>query len=59
MKELINTISQLINPNTAGLISLTDENLTLETKGLYEINYLFNGLLIKSIMDKATSNDLE
>jgi hypothetical protein len=57
MTELINSLSQKISPNVAGIIWLTDKKITLETKGLYELNYLFNGLLIKSIINREDSNN--
>jgi hypothetical protein len=52
MSDLINNISPQISPESAGIIWVTDEKLSLSTPGLYEINYLFNGLIVKSIINR-------
>lgn len=48
----IEHLSQLIDPDTKGIIWLTDGPLEYDTPGSYEINYLLNGTLTKSIADK-------
>lgn len=42
-------ITPLVKPHTRGIIWATKEALELETAGVYEINYLLNGLLIQSL----------
>lgn len=53
----IEHLSQLINPETCGIIWLTDGPLDYETPGSYEINYLLNGTLTKSLADKDDQNN--
>ncbi|MEX0799038.1 MAG: hypothetical protein WD025_06320 [Bacteriovoracaceae bacterium] len=48
----IEHLSQLINPNTSGILWFTDELLNYESPGAYEINYLLNGILTKSLAKK-------
>lgn len=45
----IKHLSQNITPETSGIIWLTDEDLNFQTPGVYEFNYLLDGMLIKSI----------
>lgn len=57
----IEHLSQHINPETSGIIWLTDELLDFNSPGAYEINYLLNGILTKSLAnvqheDKHTNN---
>lgn len=47
----IEHLSQHINPETRGIIWLTDELLDFNSPGAYEINYLLNGILTKSLAD--------
>jgi hypothetical protein len=47
----IEHLSQYINPETRGIIWLTDELLDFNSPGAYEINYLLNGILTKSLAD--------
>lgn len=42
-------ITPFVKVHTAGIIWLTEQALTYDTKGVYEINYLLNGLLIQSL----------
>ncbi len=55
----IEHLSQLIDPETCGIIWLTDEPLDYETPGSYEVNYLLNGILTKSLADKETEEETE
>lgn len=48
----IEHLSQLINPNTSGVLWLTDELLSYDSPGAYEMNYLLNGILTKSLAKK-------
>lgn len=41
--------SDSIPVNTGGIIWLTDEPLDLSSPGLYEFNYLLDGMILKSI----------
>lgn len=56
----IKHLSQNITANTAGILWLTDEQLDFKTPGIYEFNYLLNGVLIKSIekidLEKQSNN---
>lgn len=42
-------LSQNIQANTAGILWLTDDYLSLKSKGLYEFNYLLNGVVIENL----------
>lgn len=58
-KTVIDHLSHLVSPTTSGIIWLTDDNLSTTLPGVYELNYLMNGLLTKSIAvkeQKAESN---
>ncbi len=48
----IEHLSQLITPNTCGIVWLTDELLSYDTPGAYEVNYLLNGSLTRSLAEK-------
>jgi hypothetical protein len=50
-KGPIDHLSELITPKTAGIIWLTDSPLNSTLTGVYEFNYLTNGLLTKSIQN--------
>lgn len=45
----IEHLSQLINPNTCGILWLTDEPLGYDSPGAYEVNYLLDGILTKTL----------
>ncbi len=49
MNTGIDHISHLIKSNTAGIIWLTDDYLGPLLVGMYEVNYLLNALVTKSI----------
>jgi hypothetical protein len=51
-KTVIDHLSHLVSPTTSGIIWLTDEDLNSKLPGVYELNYLMNGLLTKSIASK-------
>ena len=53
----LNDLSQNIDLNTAGILWLTDDVLTHNTPGVYEFNYLLNGILIKSLSDSTTKSE--
>lgn len=48
----IERLSQLINPDTCGILWLTDDVLTYDSPGAYEINYLLNGILTKTLANE-------
>ena len=48
----IKHLSQYITPSTSGIIWITDEALDYKTPGVYEFNYLLDGMLIKTISQK-------
>lgn len=43
------SITPFVKVQTSGIIWITENSLNYETKGVYEINYLLNGLLIQSL----------
>jgi len=45
----IKHLSEHITPETSGIIWLTDDFLDYSTAGVYEFNYLLNGMLLKTI----------
>lgn len=51
MSSEIKEISKVIGHNAAGIIWLTDDELKIDSKGVYEFNYLLDGLLIKYLKD--------
>ena len=52
----IKHLSQNITPDTSGIIWLTDDPLDYKTPGVYEFNYLLDGMLIKSITKNSNEN---
>lgn len=49
MKLGIKHLSNNITAETVGIIWLTDEELSYNSPGVYEFNYLLNGTLIKAL----------
>lgn len=56
MNSSIKHLSQSITPQTAGVIWLTDEALSIESPGAYEFNYLLDGMLLKNLSHKTENN---
>jgi hypothetical protein len=59
MSTGIKHLSQSITPETAGVLWLTDEELNFESPGVYEFNYLLDGMLLKKLsqdQEKSKSN---
>jgi hypothetical protein len=56
-KTVIDHLSHLVSPTTSGIIWLTDDDLNSKLPGVYELNYLMNGLLTKSIAAKAQQTE--
>jgi hypothetical protein len=54
----IKHLSQNITPDTVGIIWLTDEHLAYNTPGVYEFNYLLNGVLIKSLTQSTEESQV-
>lgn len=52
----IKHLSKSITPNTTGILWLTDEPLSFKTTGVYEFNYLLNGILIESLSESSDRN---
>ena len=50
----IELLSQRIGPQTAGVLWLTDEALSYDSPGAYEINYLLDGIFVQSLAEKKT-----
>ena len=48
MEEKFNLIS-FVKVETAGIIWVTEKPLSYDSKGVYEVNYLLNGLLIQTL----------
>jgi hypothetical protein len=57
VKSNIEFLSKMITPNCSGIIWLTDKELDFEMSGVYEFNYLLNGLLTKSIANEEETNE--
>lgn len=55
MNVNIEKISKLVTPDTSGIIWITDDFLNDKSKGVYEFNYLTNGLLTRSIQSQKDS----
>lgn len=53
MDKRIPDLSQYITPETAGIIWFTDGPLKYSTPGVYEFNYLLDGLLVKSMEENS------
>ena len=59
MSKGIKHLSQNITPETAGILWLTDDEINFESPGVYEFNYLLDGILLKSLdqeEEKSKSN---
>lgn len=48
----IKHLSKNITPETVGIIWLTDESLNYQSPGIYEFNYLLDGIVFKSLDNK-------
>lgn len=57
MYKAITHLSHFITPETSGIVWLTDEALNYESPGVYEFNYLLDGLLVKAIEENAERNE--
>jgi hypothetical protein len=57
MSNSIENLSRLITSDTSGVIWLTDTPLANDLDGVYEFNYLTNGLLTKSIQNQQSDKD--
>lgn len=57
MTNTLYSITPLVKPQTSGIIWMTKNVLTRETLGVYEINYLLNGLLIQSLESGLSQQD--
>ena len=58
MESKIDFLSKTITPNCAGIIWLTQEEIDFTSPGVYEFNYLLNGLITKSISNNLRSGHL-
>jgi hypothetical protein len=56
VKTEIEHLSHLVTPHTSGIIWLTDDFLGPKLVGIYELNYLLNGLLTKSLSQKINND---
>lgn len=52
LKTGIEHLSHLVSPKTSGIIWLTDDYLGPNLVGIYELNYLLDGLLTKTLSTK-------
>lgn len=52
----IEHLSESITPQTTGILWLTDTDLEINTPGVYEFNYLLNGILVKNLTEKMTKS---
>ncbi len=57
-KSPLDRLSTFITPSTAGVIWLTDSPLNTNLSGVYEFNYLTNGLLTKSIQSDSDKSKM-
>ena len=53
----IKHLSTSITINTSGILWLTDENLTFSTPGVYEFNYLLDGVLVEALSTNNEKDD--
>ena len=53
MDKRIPDLSQFITPETSGIIWFTDEPLDYSSPGVYEFNYLLDGLLVRSLEENT------
>jgi len=53
----IERLSQLVFPETSGIIWLTDTPLAFDSPGSYEMNYLLDGILVKSLAQQENRSD--
>jgi hypothetical protein len=59
MSSGIKHLSHSITPETGGILWLTDDELNFESPGVYEFNYLLDGMLLKTLsqdQEKSKSN---
>lgn len=52
----IKHLSKSITTNTIGIVWLTDDNLDFSTPGVYEFNYLLDGVLLESLSENKNSD---
>lgn len=57
MNTDIEHLSHLVSPTTSGIIWLTDDELGPNLVGIYELNYLLNGLLTKTLSTKQEQGE--
>ena len=57
MYKAVTHLSHFITPQTCGIVWLTDESLDYESPGVYEFNYLLDGLLVKAIEENAERSE--
>lgn len=55
--ESTENISNFISPNCCGIIWLTQDKVDISHPSVYELNYLLDGLLIKTLSEKTNDND--
>ena len=58
MYNSITHLSQFITPQTCGIIWFTDDDLGYNSPGVYELNYLLDGLLVKAIEENAQKKEV-
>lgn len=58
MQSKIEILSKTISPNCYGIIWLTSDSLKFSDPGVYEFNYLLNGLVTKNIRNNTKDGHL-
>jgi hypothetical protein len=54
LKHSIEHLSKNLSADTFGIVWLTDSTLNYDTPGVYEFNYLLDGILLKRIAQNET-----
>lgn len=57
MDNSISILSQHITPTTAGIFWFTDTPLDYKSSGVYEFNYLLDGLVVKALEENVERNN--
>lgn len=57
MESNIKHLSQSICQETAGIIWLTDSFIDFQTPGVYQFNYLFDGMILKNLGNESKQSN--
>lgn len=59
MSNSIKHFSEYISPKTVGIIWLTDDKLNFKSPGVYEFNYLLDGMLVQAIDTQVKNSSFQ